>query len=120
MSKQLHYSLLRYSPSVRFEDSIVLGILFHEKEQNFRTFTYRDDLSPLSALSPDADINLHKKLFVGIKEEVESEIYSKKEFDIKEYTRFYLNSYRFAEPVSIQYEDLQKTVESITKEFLTL
>jgi hypothetical protein len=105
---------------MQLEDSIVLGVLFHEKEQNFKTFMYREDLAPMHALAPFVYMDIIHKLLQGIKHDVESDVHSKKEFDIQEYTRFYLNSYRFTEIETIQYENLQQTIDRITKEFFAL
>ena len=119
MDKLLKYSVLKYVPSYTQSEQFVLGILFHDEELDYRKFQFRQDISHLLQLDSELDIELVKKLLHGIKEEVESESPAKP-FDIEDFTRFYLNAFRFTETKTIKYDVLEETIESVAHSYLGL
>lgn len=119
MDKLLKYSVLKYVPSYTQSEQFVLGILFHDEELDYRKFRFRQDVSHLLQLDSELDIELVKKLLHGIKEEVEAES-PDKPFDIEDFTRFYLNAFRFTETKTIKYDVLEETIESVAHSYLGL
>lgn len=109
----LYYTLFKYAP-LQSSISIPLGILFHEPTFDHREFRHITDFSKLNTNCPELDISMIKKLLIGIKEQVESAGH----FTIEDFTRFYLNDFRFEEIKWEEYGDLDGTIERICKRYL--
>ena len=115
MEKILKYAVLSYSPFALPGENVDLGILFCKEKQDYREFRFRKDLSELAKFGDMVDIAMVEKLLYGIKEEVESEKYEHKVFDIDEYTRFFINDFCFGETKMMKYDDWDRGVERIVE-----
>lgn len=112
---KLHYSILRFHPIASSSTPITLGILFHEPSLDFREFRYTHDLSRLSQLYPDVDIEIVEKLLRGIREDIKSERFYSKGFDTEDYTRFYINDFHFGDIERVECNDLDEMIEQIVQ-----
>lgn len=110
----LYYSILKYAPIATRSTSIILGVLFHEPSFDHRDFRYIADFTKLKTMCPEIDVKMLEKLLVGIKEQVKTA----ESFDIEDFTRFYLNDFRFEDIEWEEYGDLDGTIERIVKSYL--
>lgn len=104
----LHYSTFRYT-------TIPLGIIFYAPEGDMQTFTYVDNLSPIEEVDDEIDLKLVRCLLLGIKEDIEAQ----KDFSIREFTRYYVNEFRFDDERTIETEDMEETVKQLRDSILT-
>ena len=101
---QLHYSIFKYK-------TIPLGIIFHEPFIDYRAFQYTHDISRLSQLATEFDLDIVEKLLEGIKEEVEH----KDAFDIEEFIRFYINDFHFEEIQIVCCDNIENMIAYLAK-----
>lgn len=117
MGKQLKYSVLRYSPSTVSGEAINLGILFAEEDTGFRDFVYIKKFARLSKFDDTVPILKVKEFLKGIKEDIEPTIFNQN-FNIDQYTKYYINDYYFDRPKTIEYSVLEDAVLRIHKTYL--
>ena len=117
MEKVLKYSVLRYSPSSVSGEKINLGIIFYEEKEQYREFRYSKKFARLSSFDDEININLVKNLLQSIKDEVEGNIFTYSDFDIDEYTKYYVNDFCFEKPKSIKYNVLEEIIERLHKTY---
>jgi hypothetical protein len=115
---KLHYSILKYAPITSSASPIILGILFHEPSLDYREFRFTTDHSRLSKLTPAVDVEMVEKMLRGIREDIESERFDRKGFDIEEYTRFWINDFRFDGVETVECDVLSETIDHIFKKYL--
>lgn len=104
---KLKYALFQHAPLSGATTN--LGILFVEESLNYHKFWFPEAIG----VSSELPANIIQKLLVGIKDEVESHTDT---FDISEYTRFFINDFKF-QHYSVSYQDLQKTINEICNEY---
>lgn len=117
MEKILKYSVLRYSPSTVAGEKINLGIIFCDEERNYREFRYSKKFSRLANFDDEINIQLVKKLLQTIKDDVEGKLFTYEEFDVEEYTKYYVNDFCFDKPKMIKYDDWDEMVERLNKTY---
>lgn len=117
MGKLLKYSVLRYSPSKVAGEKINLGILFCDMESDYKEFKYSKKFSRLSAFDDEIDIGMVKKLLQSISDDVSGNLFSYDEFDIEQYTKFFINDFTFEKPKLIEYDDLAEMVKKLHKTY---
>lgn len=115
MEKILKYSVLRYSPSTVAGEKINLGIIFYDEESNFREFKYTKKFSRLTSFDDEIDLNLVKKLLLGIRDEVVGNLFTYEKFDIDKYTEYFINDFCFDKPKMIKYDNIEDIVERLNK-----
>ena len=117
MYKHLKYSVLRYSPNPITGERINLGILFSDDEINFKEFVPTKDFVRLQNFDDELDIEAVKALLDGIKSDIADET---RRFDIKEYTKYYVNSFAFDTVNTVLYVDLKEMLDRMTKLYLKM
>ncbi len=103
----LHYSTFRYT-------AIPLGIIFYAPGEGIQTFTYVDDLSPIAEIDDEIDLKLVRCLLLGIKEDIEAQ----KDFSIREFTRYYVNEFRFDNEQTVETENVAATIKQLRDSIL--
>ncbi|MDW0076968.1 DUF3037 domain-containing protein [Clostridioides difficile] len=112
----VQYSIFCYYPSIESKDSIALGILFYDKTNNICEFKTIKKLQKLKSFNDDIDIV--KLQLESIKEEIQESVL-RGNFDIKDYTKFYINELKFTEVVCMEIkEEFQKFIDSCTKQYM--
>lgn len=117
MEKSIKYSVLKYCPLNKYSrfdaplTGVTLGIIFHEEQTGYREFRHTQDYTILSKIEPDIDSIITEKLLMGIKAEVEKPV--SHAFEIEEFTKFYLNDFRFTPPQKEKYDDLMEAIQQI-------
>lgn len=117
MEKMLKYSVLRYSPSTVAGEKINLGIIFCDEENGYREFRYSKKFSRLANFDDEIDINMVKELLKGIQEDVEGTLFTYSDFDIANYTKYYVNDFCFDRPKTVAYDDLNEIVTRLYKTY---
>lgn len=117
MGKLLKYSVLRYSPSKVAGEKINLGIIFSDMESNYREFKYSKKFSRLSTFDDEIDISMVKKLLQGICDDVSGNLFTYDNFDIDQYTKYFVNDFSFEKPKLIEYDDLDEIVKKLHKTY---
>lgn len=112
MDKILKYSVLRYSPSNVSGEKINLGIIFYDVASGYSEFKYSKKLSRLSNFDDEIDVVIVKKLLQSIAEDVIS-----MQFDIEQYTKYFVNDFSFDKPKLIQYTDLDDMIIRLYKTY---
>lgn len=117
MEKILKYSVLRYSPSAIAGEKINLGIIFYDIETGYREFKYSRRFSRLATFDDEIDVQMVKQLLQNISDEVARSMVEGNNFDISEYTKFFISDFSFEEPKSISYEDLDEIIQNLHKTY---
>lgn len=117
MKKMLKYSVLRYSPSTIAGEKINLGIIFCDMESGYREFKYSKKFSRLATFDDEIDISMVKKLLQGIADDVAGNLFTYDNFDIEQYTKFFVNDFCFEKPKSISYDNLNEMIERLHKTY---
>ncbi|EGT3817430.1 TPA: DUF3037 domain-containing protein [Clostridioides difficile] len=116
----VQYSILCNYPSIVSKDCLTLGILFHDRTNNICEFKIIKKWQRLKAFNDELDIDIVKLQLEAIKEEVQ-ESASKGNFNLKDYTKFYVNELKFTEVVSIDIdEDFQDFINACIRQYMPL
>ena len=116
MDKILKYSVLRYSPSAVAGEKINLGIIFYDTVSGYKEFKYSKKFSRLSTFDDEIDLSMVKKLLQSIAEDVSGTLFSW-QFDIEQYTKYFVNDFSFDKPKSIKYDNLNDIMERLHKTY---
>lgn len=101
---KVQYSVLCHYPYILSKDCLTLGILFHNITENKCDFKTIKRWDRAKAFNDELDIEIIKLQLEAIGEEVE-EFIENGNFDLKKYTKFYVNELKFTEIVTIDIED---------------
>lgn len=119
MSKTLLYSILKYSPSIVAGESINLGVLFCDQEENIREFRSTKRISRVQEFDDELDIESLKILLDSIRDDVSVSVENMLDkFNIFEFIRYYTNEFYFTQPIEIEYDDYENCAEEIMKIYL--
>lgn len=117
MSNMLHYSVMRYSPSIVSGESINLGVLVTSGD--YTEFFHTNRFTRIREFDDTLDIDTVKALFDSISDEVKVDLLNVNEtFDISGFIRYYCKEFYFSPIISVPYEDLGKKVEEIKRIYL--
>lgn len=115
---QLEYSIMRYCLDpfyYRDEDkskTIPLGILIHEKEKDIRKFLPISDLSEVEEKDSDIDI-IFLRAYLDC---IDSDIKELKDFEIRSYTKYFVNAFKFDQSKTVQYTDFEEKIKQLFNE----
>lgn len=89
---------------------------FNNRERHFRHIS---GFNRFQRFDDEADINFVKTYLTGIKQQVEENIFNYDvDFKIADFTRIYVNEFRFSNVMVIEVEDNENYVEKLTKMYL--
>lgn len=120
---EIDFSVLSYHPSFLTDESINVGILFHCKSTNKRFFKSTHNWTRLEKFDDELDINFAKIFLEGIEEEInEKEMVklfeTKKNFEIKNFIRFYVNEFKFSTIHTVEFHNFEEFIENTSKIYL--
>ena len=116
---QVEYAALKYYNNVISEECLYVGMLFHNLTTGTRDFRYISNFNRFESFDDEADINFVKLYLNGIKQQVETNILNhNKTFKISDFTKIYVNEFRFSDVRTIEVEENDNYVESLTKMYL--
>lgn len=117
---QVKFSILSYFPSFITNESINVGILFHNIDNNIRVFETTTNWARIKAFDDELDIEYLKLILKGIENEVVNVDLTnyKKEFNLKEYTHFYVNELKFSDVMISNTDNFKEFIKDTKKVFL--
>jgi hypothetical protein len=110
---KLEYSIMRYCQDPYYylnEDktkTIPLGILIYEKEKNKKIFLPTKDFSKME--KEDVDLEFVKIYINSINDDIQKI----ENFTIKDYTKFFVNSFKFDKSIIIEYENFEEKIKDL-------
>lgn len=116
---KIEYAALKYYNNVLTDECLYIGMLFHNLTTGERHFRHISDFNRFQRFDDEADINFVKTYLTGIKQQVEENIFNYDvDFKIADFTRIYVNEFRFSNVMVIEVEDNENYVEKLTKMYL--
>lgn len=117
---KVQYSVLCHYPYMLSKDCLTLGILFHNITENKCDFKTIKRWDRAKAFNDELDVEIIKLQLEAIGEEVE-EFIEEGDFDLRKYTKFYVNELKFTEIVTINIEDnFQNFVNQCVRQYMPL
>ena len=115
----IEYAALKYYNNVISEECLYVGMLFHNLTTGKVDFRYISNFKRFEAFDDEADPTFVKAYLAGIKKQVEHNLFNyQNQFSISEYTKVYVNEFRFSEIITINVSENEDYVESFTKTYL--
>ena len=94
-------------------------MLFHNRTTGKRDFRYISNFKRFQSFDDEADADFVKLYLAGIKQQVEENIFNyNNPFSISEFTRIYVNEFRFSDVTSIEVSEDENYVDNLTKMYL--
>lgn len=119
MKNNIQFSVLSYYPNFLNNENINLGILFHNLINNTRKFIITKNWKRISVFDDEIDLDFAKDFLKGIKEECEDSLWNSNDnFSLKEYTKYYINQYRFNKIIESNDNDFDQFVIRTSKYYL--
>ena len=116
---QIKYAALKYYNNVISEECLYIGMLFHNLTNGKRDFRYISNFKRFQSFDDEADINFIKAYLSGIKQQVEENIFNyNMNFSISNFTKIYVNEFRFSDITTIEVAENEDYVENLTKMYL--
>lgn len=111
------FSVLKYK--LITNESINIGILFHNLDTDQRVFETISKWSRLKSFDDEINIKYFKIMLDGIKEEIQSNLFNNAvEFDIKVYIKKFYNEMRFSEVYEDNTKNFNEFIEISKRNFL--
>nr|WP_295571628.1 hypothetical protein [uncultured Intestinibacter sp.] len=119
MSK-VQFSVLCNYPSIVSRDCITLGILFYNITESVCIFKKIQNWKRVASFNDELDIEIVKLQLESIEEEI-NDFAKEKDFDLKKYTKFYVNQLKFTEVFTADIEiDFHDFVEQCTRQYMPM
>lgn len=115
---QVEYTALKYYNSAISEECLYLGMLYNNLTTGKRDFKYISNFSRFQSFDDEADVGFVKLYLKGIKQQVENNIFNYQSFNIKDFTKIFVNEFRFTDVMSIKVEENDDYVNDMTKLYL--
>lgn len=116
---QVEYSSLKYYNNVISEECLYIGMLFHNLTTGKRDFRYISNFKRFQAFDDEADVEFVKLYLLGIKQQIETNIFNYNQtFSITDFTKIYVNEFRFSPVTVMEVEENEDYVENLTKMYL--
>lgn len=116
---QVEYAALKYYNNVISEECLYIGMLFHNLTTGKRDFRYISNFKRFQSFDDEADVDFVKLYLAGIKQQVEENIFNYNDkFSVSDFTRIYVNEFRFSNATLMEVEDNEDYVDKLTKMYL--
>ena len=116
---QVEYAALKYYNNVISEECLYIGMLFHNLTTGKRDFRYISNFKRFQSFDDEADVDFVKLYLAGIKQQVEENIFNyNNAFSISDFTKIYVNEFRFSNTTLMEVEDEEDYVDKLTKMYL--
>lgn len=116
---KVEYAALKYYNSIISEECLYIGMLFHNLTTGDRDFRYISNFKRFRAFDDEADVSFIKAYLLGIKTQVENNILNYQDsFSIKEFTRVYVNEFKFTDITTIEIDEQEDYVDNLTRMYL--
>lgn len=116
---QIEYAPLKYYNNVISEECLYIGMLFHNLTTGKRDFRYISNFKRFQAFDDEADVEFVKLYLSGIKQQIETTIFNYNQvFSVTDFTKIYVNAFRFSPVAVMEVEEDEDYVENLTKMYL--
>lgn len=116
---QIKYSALKYYNNVISDECLYIGMLFHNLTTGKRDFRYISNFKRFQSFDDEADIDFIKAYLFGIKQQVEENIFNyDKDFSMSDFTKIYVNEFRFSDITTMEVAEDEDYVENLTRMYL--
>jgi len=116
---QIKYAALKYYNNVISEECLYIGMLFYNLTTGKRDFRYISNFRRFQSFDDEADIDFVKAYLLGIKQQVEENIFNyKMDFSMSDFTKIYVNEFRFSDITTMEVAEDEDYVENLTKMYL--
>ena len=116
---KIEFAALKYYNNVISDECLYVGMLFHNLSTGRVDFKHISNFKRFQAFDDEADVNFVKHYLAGIKHQVESNIFNyQNAFSISDYSRVYVNEFRFSNVITINVEDNEDYVTNFSKTYL--
>ena len=116
---QIEYTALKYYNNIISEECLYIGMLFHNLTIGKRDFRYISNFKRFQAFDDEADVAFVKLYLEGIKQQVEENIFNYNDkFSLSNFTKIYVNEFRFSDITTIEVENDENYVDKLTKMYL--
>lgn len=116
---QIEYAALKYYNNIISEECLYIGMLFHNLTTGTREFRYISNFKRFQAFDDEADVDFVKLYLAGIKHQVEESIFNyNKSFSIADFSKIYVNEFRFSDVTTMEVEETEDYVGGLTKMYL--
>lgn len=116
---QVEYAALKYYNNAVSDECLYIGMLFHNLTTDKREFRYISNFKRFQAFDDEADIDFVKLYLAGIKQQIETNIFNYKDnFSIADFTKIYVNEFRFSDVTQMKVDEDENYVENLTKMYL--
>lgn len=116
---QIEYAALKYYNNVISDECLYIGMLFYNLTTGKRDFRYISNFKRFQSFDDEADVDFVKLYLAGIKQQIEENIFNyKSEFSIADYTKIYVNEFRFSNVTTMEVDEHEDYVENLTKMYL--
>lgn len=115
---QVEYAALKYYNSAISEECLYVGMLFNNLTTGQRDFQYISKISRFASFDDEADVDFVKMYLNGIKQQVENNIFNYQSFDIKSFTKFFVNEFRFTKVMTLDVEEEEDYVTNLSKMYM--
>jgi len=115
---QVEYSALKYYNSIISEECLYIGMLYNNVTTGQRNFRYISNFNRFKSFDDKANINFIKTYLKGIKTQVENDVFNYSSFDINEFTKIFVNEFRFTNIMKMEVDENEDYVENLTKLYL--
>ncbi|BDR66951.1 hypothetical protein DP122_05190 [Clostridium tetani] len=113
----VQYSVLCHYPSIVAKDCITLGVLFYNKDEKNCVFEITKAWNRVKSFNDELDIDLVKLQLNDIANEVDG-FCKNDEFNLDDYTKFYVNELKFTEVVNIEIDNFSEFVGECKRQYL--
>lgn len=115
---QVEYAALKYYNSPISEECLYIGVLYHNITTDQRDFRHISNFKRFEAFDDEADVEFVKMFLKGMGDEVTNNLFNRSEFNMKEFTKVFVNEFRFTEMTLIEAGENENYVDNITKLYL--
>ena len=114
----VEYSVLSYYPSFILTDSMTIGLLFHCVHDDQREFVHTSNWNRLKSFDDELNLEFVKAFLKDISNSIEPNLLNTKPFNLKEFTKFYVNEYKFSKVHRVEVGSAAEFIETSKKIYL--
>lgn len=115
---KIQYAALKYYNSVISEECLYIGMLYNNLTTGKRDFRYISNFNRFQSFDDEADVQFIRMYLRGIQQKVENNLFNSEPFNFKEFTKIFINEFRFTEVTEISVDEDEDYVDNLTKLYL--
>lgn len=112
---QVECAALKYYNSVISEKCLYVGMIYNNLSTGQCGFRYISNFSRFESFDDEVDITFVKLYLKGIQQQIQNSILNQYHFRIDEFTKIFVNDFRFTNTMKIEVEEDGDYVTNLTK-----